>query len=440
MSRRILLAIVGVTAVAVVGFGIPLGITVAHLYRDEAVSALERDANKAIAEIPVPFSAVDTPELPTPDGGTQLAVYDGNGNRIAGSGPARADQPVLQSLAIAGPVTADSAGDSLVVVIPLSRDEQVLAIVRAAVPQHLVTDRVHRAWLAMAGLALAVIGVAALVAVVQARRLSRPVKQLAAAADRLGQGDFAIRAGRAGIPEIDAAAAALDTTAERLGELLQRERAFSAHASHQLRTPLTGLRVQLEAATLNPEADPRAALAEALQSVDQLEQTIDDLLTLARDVGPRVGPLDLRSLFDEVNQRWHGPLADTGRPLRTVVQPDLPDATASPAALRQILDVLVGNAVEHGAGTVTVAARAAGGGIAIEVSDEGPGIASDAGDVFAPRTDPTTGRGIGLGLASSLAAAEGGRLLLGHHGPGPIFRILFAGDDGPREERSPNGK
>jgi signal transduction histidine kinase len=266
------------------------------------------------------------------------------------------------------------------------------------------------------------------------------VRQLAAAADRLGQGDFAVRAGRGGIPEIDAAAAALDTTAERLGALLQRERAFSAHASHQLRTPLTGLRVQLEAATLTPDADLRAALAEALQSVDQLEQTIDDLLTLARDVGPRPGPLDLRGLFDEVNERWHGPLADTGRPLRTIVQPDLPDATASPAAVRQILDVLVANAVEHGAGRVTVAARAAGGGIAIEVTDEGPGIAPDAGDVLAPRTDPTTGRGIGLGLASSLAAAEGGRLLLGHHGPSPIFRLLFPGDDGPSAEGSPNGK
>lgn len=405
-----------------------MGIAVSHLYRDEAISRLERDANKAIAEIPVPSSPVDTPELPVLEDGTQLAVYDGQGNRVAGQGPDRADRPVTRAEEVPGPITSQTSG-SIVVAIPLSTDEQVFAIVRAALPEHVVNDRVHRAWLAMAGLGISVIGVAALVAVVQARRLSRPVKQLAAAADRLGQGDFAVRAGRAGIPELDAAATALDTTAERLGQLLQRERAFSAHASHQLRTPLTGLRVQLEAATLTPNADPRAALLEALQSVDQLEQTIDDLLALARDVGPRSGPLDLRGLIDEVEQRWHGPLADEGRPLRTIVQPDLPSASASSAAMRQILDVLVANAVEHGAGMVTVEVRAAGGGIAIEVTDEGPGIAAGTGDVFAPRTSPSTGRGIGLGLASSLAAAEGGRLLLGRTGPGPIFRVLLLGEE-----------
>jgi signal transduction histidine kinase len=429
MSRRILLAIVGVTALAVIGFGVPLGITVANLYRDEAVSGLERDANKAIAEIPLLPAAGESPELPVLDDGAALGIYDGQGNLVAGTGPPQPDAPVQRAQATSSPVTADSVRGSIVVAIPFSNDEQVIAVVRAALPKSVVNDRVHRAWLAMAGLAFAVIGVAAVVAVLQARRLSRPVKQLAAAADRLGHGDFAVRAGRAGIPEIDAAAAALDTTAERLGELLQRERAFSAHASHQLRTPLTGLRVQLEAATLAGGADPRAALVDALQSVDQLEQTIDDLLALARDVRPKADPLDLRRLIDEVDQRWHGPLADVGRPLRTSVQPDLPTSTASAAALRQILDVLVANAAEHGAGTVTVAVRFAGGGIAIEVSDEGPGIEDNGRDVFASRTDPSTGRGIGLALASSLAGAEGGRLLLGHHGPRPVFRILLPSDD-----------
>jgi C4-dicarboxylate-specific signal transduction histidine kinase len=133
-----------------------------------------------------------------------------------------------------------------------------------------------------------------------------------------------------------------------------------------------------------------------------------------------------------VDSRWHGPLADAGRPLRTIVEPDLPAGTASSAAVRQILEVIVANAFEHGAGAVTVVARSAGGGIAVEVTDEGPGVAADAGDVFAPRSESRTGRGIGLGLASSLAAAEGGRLLLGHHGPSPTFRLLLAA--------SPNGK
>ena len=91
--------------------------------------------------------------------------------------------------------------------------------------------------------------------------------------------------------------------------------------------------------------------------------------------------------------------------------------------------MLLANTLEHGAGEVTFAVRAAGGGIALEVSDEGPGIEDDGRDVFASRTDPTTGRGIGLGLASSLAGAEGGRLLLAHHGPRPMFRILLPSDD-----------
>jgi signal transduction histidine kinase len=428
VTRRVLFAIVGVAALALVGFGIPLGITVSHLYRDQAVSRLERDADRALAGVDMSSPVSDPPELPALDDGAALAIYNAEGTRVAGSGPDRADRSVQRARMTAAPTSASNP-DEIVVAFPESNNDQIVAVVRAALPQQVVEDRIHRAWAAMAALGAGVIGVATLVALVQARRLSRPVQQLATAADRLGQGDFGIRAARAGIPEIDAASAALDTTAGRLGEMLHRERAFSAHASHQLRTPLTGLRVQLEAATMTPDADLHAALVEALQSVDQLEQTIDDLLALARDVGPRAATLDIGVLFDELSHRWRGPLAESGRPLHVTIQPDLPPANASAAAMRQILDVLVANAFEHGAGAVTVAAVAAGGGIAIEVSDEGDGVALDDGDVFAARTDPTTGRGIGLGLASSLAAAEGGRLLLKGRGPHPTFRILLPVED-----------
>jgi signal transduction histidine kinase len=254
------------------------------------------------------------------------------------------------------------------------------------------------------------------------------VLDLAHSADRLGQRDFAVHTSRSGIPELDTAAAALDTTARRLGELMERERAFSAHASHQLRTPLAGLRVQLEAAAIAPDHDLRSATTEALGSVDRLQQTIDDLLSLARDAHPTGRPPDLRELFAEIEERWHGVLAGAGRPLRVSMDVDLPHVTASAAAVRQILDVLVTNAAEHGAGVITVTARNTGGILALEVSDEGEGIPEEGGDVFAVRADPAPARGIGLGLARALAAAEGGRLLLTHHGPNPTFRLLLATD------------
>ena len=102
---------------------------------------------------------------------------------------------------------------------------------------------------------------------------------------------------------------------------------------------------------------------------------------------------------------------------------------ASAAAIGQVLDVLIGNAQQHGRGTVTVRARHAPRSIAIEVSDEGPGPSTDGHDVFRRRPESATGRGIGLALARSLAEAEGGRLTLSRAGPSPGFTLLLPASD-----------
>lgn len=436
MRRRILAAIVALTSLAVVLFGLPLALALEHLYRGEAVLRLEREATRATTAVPASFATSNDPvELPAAADQTQLGLYATNGRRVSGSGPEQLD--ATGHAALGGHVAEHRTGPVIVVAVPVASAEQVVGVVRAAQPEEAVTRRARRAWLVMLALAAGATVVAGVIARWQAARLNRPVGALAAAAARLGDGDFSARAGRSGVAEVDAVAATLNATAERLGRLLARERAFSADASHQLRTPLAGLRLRLEAAVMDPRADRDRAIADALAEVDRLEATVEELLALARDTVPirEREPLDVVAVLDELERAWREPLAASGRPLRIIVEQPLPQVRASAAAVRQILAVLADNAARHGAGTVTVSARSAASGLAIEVSDQGPGVAGDPERVFdrRPRPRPTSGsrsgghggHGIGLALARSLAEAEGGRLLLGRAGPAPVFTLLL---------------
>jgi len=427
MRRRVFGAILAVTAVAVVLFGLPLALAVQHLYHNEAVVRLEREATRATTAVPASFMESGDPiELPVPSAGTRLGLYGADGRLVTGSGPAAIEAPVR--VAFGGRVAEQAVGGTIVVAVPVADEERVVAVVRAASPAAAIDARVGRAWLAMAGLAAGAVAVAGLVARVLAGRLGRPVDALAVTAARLGEGDFSVRAGRSGVVEVDAVASTLDATAERLGQLLARERTFSADASHQLRTALAGLRLRLEAARLLPEADQELAIADALVEADRLEDTIEQLLALARDAGVVRGRLAPGGVLQTLESSWRGRLAAAGRPLRLQLEGELPQVRASAAAVTQVLDVLVSNAAEQWSGTVTVRVRAAPGGLAVEVSDEGPGVAGDSERVFARRDGTAVGHGIGLALARSLAEAEGGRLLLQHSQPPTVFVLLLPAD------------
>ena len=422
MRRRIQWVGVLAAALAIALFGVPLAVAVVVLYRADERGELDRVADTAAVRIAPDLAAGREPaQLPTAEEDMHVAVYSLDGRRLQGDGPATADAAVRR--AASGSTAGGGRSSSFVAAVPVTAAERVVGVVRVSSPAYRTYVRVGVTWLGMTGLAGVAIVAAALLARRQSRRLAEPLERLAGAAQALGDGDFTVRAPSAGIPEIDAAGAALTRTAERLGALVGRERAFSADASHQLRTPLTGLRLRLETAL---EGDGlRPAVVAALETADRLERTIDELIALARDAPTARTPADLPALLADAESTWRGPLSGAGRSLRVSADPTLPGTPASAAATRQILDVLLGNAVRHGAGTVTVTARDADTAVAIDVADEGPGVTVPGDGLFRRRADQASGHGIGLALARSLAEAEGGRLVLTRPGPGPVFTLLL---------------
>ncbi|WP_026421668.1 sensor histidine kinase [Actinokineospora inagensis] len=419
MRRRIVGLALAAAVLAITLFGLPLAAGVAKYNLHDERAELERIAARAALAVATDPRAQVGSELHVGEPTTSIAVYAPTGQLRYGTGPSTADKAVRR--ASGGDVADDTTTAEVVVAVPVQApDGSLTAVVRASTPLSEVTLRTGLMWLAMVGLGVLALVLTWLIARRMARRLARPLEELTGAAQVLGDGDFTVRTARTGIAEIDSVGASLDSTARRLGETLDRERAFSAHASHQLRTPLAGLRLQLESALVSPDADPHAAIRAGIESADRLERIVEDLLALARDdADARTSLVDLDALLADVLASWSGHLP--GRRL-VVDGSGAPRPRASAAAVRQILNVLLDNAATHGVGTVTVTARDAGEALAVDVTDEG-GVEADL-DPFHHRTD---GHGIGLALARSLAEAEGGRLVLASRHP-TGFTLLLPAD------------
>lgn len=423
MKRRLVLAIAAVAGAAVLLFALPLAVVLQRSYRDEELLRLQRDTDAATRGIDLTKGGPDRIELPRFAG--QIGIYSVAGFRVAGDGPARANGTTRSALRARRP-SASSGHGPLVVSVPLLSGERITGAVRAERNQGNLTSRTHRAWLALAGLVAGVVALAVLAALTLGRRLSRPLERLALVARRVGEGDFTVRAEATSIKEIDDVSMALNTSSRRVDELVSRERSFSADASHQLRTPLAALRLELETAALaSPER--AAELRTALAQVDRLQTTIETLLAVSRGTSTGEARTDLVPVLRALEARWRGPLAQEGRRLDATVE-DRPAVAAIPAAvLEEITEVLLQNAKVHGRGAVSVIARRVGDALALEVSDHGPGFPSGSEDAFrrGSGSGHGSGHGIGLALARSLAHAEGARLQITEPGPHPTVSLFL---------------
>jgi signal transduction histidine kinase len=275
--------------------------------------------------------------------------------------------------------------------------------------------------------ALLTIAAAAMLAVWQARRLARPLTDLAETAERLGSGDPRPRQRRYGVLELDRVAEVLDSSAERIGRMLTAERRLAADASHQLRTPLTALSMRLEEIV---ETDDLVTVKEeaaiALVQVERLTDVVQRLLTNSRDRRTTTATaFELDDVIKQQAEEWRPALSRGGRTLHLEGPPGL-RALGTSGAVGQVLAALIENSLMHGDGAVTIRTRVRDTSVVLEVQDEGVGVPSDLGArVFERAVSGHNSTGIGLAVARDLAEADGGRLELLSQRP-PVFALFLS--------------
>ncbi len=297
-------------------------------------------------------------------------------------------------------------------------------------------DDVRRQLQVLLVLALGGIAAAAALAAVQGHGLGRPLERLADRAGRIGEGDFSrLDPMRTNIPELDAIGAALDRSAERVEALLSSERHFTADATHQLRTGIAGVSLRAEILSAHPDRDVADEAQTILEQADQLNRTIDELLALARNrESAERGEFDLVQIAETHVREWTPVFQQQRRRLAVIVTSPAPPVIATKGLVGQVLDVLIDNALQHGAGAVTLMID----GPTVTVIDQGRGISPEKlSKLFDGPVDPAARHGRGLPLARRLAQVDGGRLEVVRAKPLSLRLTLvpMAGEPDPRDQR-----
>ena len=436
MKRRLLAGYLGVAVLVLVLLEVPLAISYARAERQALTDKVERDAVALSSLVedslergaPVPARVRRIARDYGGDTGARVLVTDDRGRRLVDSTPNGttdfSSRPEIVS-ALSGEIATGTRSsrtlgtDLLYVAVPVASSGVVHGAVRISYPTSAVDARIHRYWTVLAVIAGVVLAVAATVAAVLARWVTRPLDRLERAAAAVGGGDLSARAATEGPPEVRRLAETFNSMASELDVLLRSQDAFVADASHQLRTPLAALRLRLE--NLEPDVtDPGMEnLRGALREVERLSALVDGLLTLARAdrAHSARSSISLGPLVEERVEAWSALAAESDVGVRTDLESDLA-ALATPGRLDQVLDNLLANAIDASpvGSTITVSTRSVNGWAELHVTDEGRGLSETergrAFDRFWQAHEGQGGFGLGLAIVRRLTAADGGDVQL----------------------------
>lgn len=460
MSRRLLAGYLSLALVVLIALEVPLAVTFRRGEQADLSARVERDAVAvaSLAEDLLQSSTGATAPLARlarrygEDTEGRVVVVDRRGVSLVDQGaPVGRDLSTRPEIAtaLAGNVASGTRYSKtlghglLYVAVPVSSGGKVYGAVRITYPTSELDHRVYRYWLTLAAVGGIILLLTAIVGVLLARWVARPLSALERTARRAGEGDLSVRADETrGPPEVRALAAELNVMVREVEQLVTAQRDFVADASHQLRTPLTALRLRLENLSHEISGDGKRQLEGATIETERLARIVDGLLVLARAEGHTTSlePIALEPLVSGRVESW----ADFAAERHVSLAARVPAGARVPATaerLEQVLDNLLANALEVAPpGSVVEIEWSRG---ALHVLDAGPGMSDDelrhAFDRFW-RAGSTEGSGLGLAIVRRLVEADGGSIELRRRAGGGTEAIVTFRQSAGRYNRDPSAQ
>ena len=450
MRRRLVGTYLALLALVLLALEIPLSATIAARLTDRVVVDRLLDANRiaAVAEPALREGRVAalTAELDRYHElyGISSAVADRDATFIVVGGPVGTVHVAETGTRLRQALAGERAGGDrtvwpwrarpIVVAVPVTSGAEVIGAVVTVSPTGKVRGAVLRALLVEAVVGAVALALFVAVASWMASWILRPVAELAAGIQAAAAGDLGAETpADAGPPELRRLTRSFNDMAASLADAIGRQRAFVAQASHQLRNPLTALRIRVENLAPYIVAAGRQEHRQVLEDTDRLGKILEGLLALARAEGERhpVVEVDAGTVLDERVAAWQPLAAQRAVTLRRAGEASA-GVLAVETGVDQAVDALVDNALKFagpGAG-VTVRLVVAPSGVEVHVTDTGPGLTEAECRLAvqrlwrAPTAQNVAGAGLGLPIAAVLMAASGGELLLYPVEPAGLDAVL----------------
>ena len=441
MKIRLIGALVSVAFLILVVFSIPLASFVATVERERLVTALERDAFMLAGHAKETLNTTAGAVLPSLQpfieeyaiaSRARIVVTNAAGLSIASSDPSVligtdfTNRPevvkALTGVPAVGERKSATLGETLVfVAVPVLLGDSVLGVVRLSHPKSHIDNEVRNRVIGIVIAGLFTLLAAVGIAIPLALTIARPISKLTRRTERLAEGDFSVRADDStGPPEVRELSRSFNAMAGRLGLVIENQRHFASAASHQLRTPLTALRLRLEQAQELVPSDA-SVLADTLDAsraeADRLQEMVEQLLALARLEGGSTATMSVNASEITRNriEMWESLAAERGVRISVRIAEHALCAVID-GALEQIVDNYIDNAltVAPEGSEIIVSVVRSENHVVIDVIDAGPGLQPEQRDKAFERfwrgaaTTNSAGTGLGLAIVLQLATASGG--------------------------------